>query len=165
MGKVSKYVLLWMFIAIVVPGMAQESVVSIYNPAADAKADIQAAIKKAVAENKQVLIQIGGNWCPWCLKLHNVFHNEPVVDSLIKSDYILIRVNFSKENKNLEVLKELGSPQRFGFPVLVVLDQNGNRIHTQDTGLLESATSYDVAKVTEFLKGWTRKALDPETYH
>jgi len=162
MIKLHRFLIFWMFMSILVPGIAQESIVTIYNPNADAKADIQAAIKKAVAENKHVLIQIGGNWCPWCLKLHKLFNSEPVVDSLLQSDFVLIRVNYSKENKNLDILKELESPQRFGFPVLVVLDQKGKRIHTQDTGLLESSTGYDVAKVTEFLKGWSVKALNPE---
>ena len=42
---------------------AQET--KLYNPAADAEKDIAAAIKKAKAENKYVLLQGGGNWCSW----------------------------------------------------------------------------------------------------
>ena len=151
-----------MFIIMSVPGIAQEVAVNIYNPSADAKADIQAAVKKAESENKHVLIQVGGNWCPWCVKMHKLYYSEPVIDSLLKSDYILVMVNYSKENKNLAILKELESPQRFGFPVLVVLDGKGKRIHTQDTGLLESGSGYDVAKVVEFLKGWTVKAVSSD---
>ncbi len=162
MKEVSRFMVICLFIVICFPGLAQETKVTIYNPSADAKADIDAAIKSAAAENKHVLIQVGGNWCPWCLKLHNLYYSDPVIDSLLKSDYILVMVNYSKENKNHEVLKELESPQRFGFPVLVVLNQKGVRIHTQDTGFLESASGYDVAKVIEFLKGWTVKAVNPE---
>ncbi|HEY4788355.1 MAG TPA: thioredoxin family protein, partial [Bacteroidales bacterium] len=124
-------------------GFAQQPKVSIYNPDADAKADIKAAVAKASAENKHVLLQIGGNWCPWCVKLHKLFHTDNTIDSTLKADYIFMMVNYSKENKNLPVLKELDFPQRFGFPVLVVLDKTGKKIHTQDTGLLEAGDGYD----------------------
>jgi hypothetical protein len=41
---------------------AQEEKPSIYNPAADAKLEIQKAVKQAKTEGKHVLLQIGGNW-------------------------------------------------------------------------------------------------------
>jgi thioredoxin-related protein len=145
--------------------VAQQPKVSIYNPEADAKADIKAAVSKAAAENKHVLLQVGGNWCPWCVKLHKLFHTDATADSLLKADYVFVLVNYSKENKNLPVLKELEFPQRFGFPALVVLDKTGKRIHTQDTGLLESGDGYDTKKVIGFLKGWSVQALDPKNYN
>jgi len=144
--------------------IAQQPKVTIYNPDADAKADIKAAVTKASGENKNVLLQVGGNWCPWCVKLHKLFHTDTTIDSLMKADYIFVMVNYSKENKNLPVLKELDFPQRFGFPVLVVLDKTGKRLHTQDSGLLEAGDGYDAKKVVGFLKGWTVKALDPKNY-
>jgi thioredoxin-related protein len=138
--------------------------VSIYNPQADAKADINTAIAKAARENKHVLVQIGGNWCPWCIKFHRVFNSDQKVDSIVKADYVFVLVNFSRENKNLPIMQELEYPQRFGFPVLVVLDATGKRIHTQDTGLLESGDGYDPRKVVIFLKEWNMAALDPKRY-
>jgi thioredoxin-related protein len=126
----------------------------IYNPEADAKADIAAAIKQASAENKHVLLQIGGNWCPWCIKLDGLMAETPKVDSLLKADYVRVMINYSKENKNEEVMHILGNPNRFGFPVLVVLNENGSRIHTQDSWYLEKDKSYDIEKLTHFLEMW-----------
>lgn len=131
----------------------------IYNPNADAKLEIENAIKQAKKENKHVLVQVGGNWCPWCVKLHNYFQTEVVVKEVLSNNYIVVKVNYSKENKNLEALKVLENPQRFGFPVLVILNSNGQRIHTQDSGLLESGDGYDPKKVIGFLKNWTPGAL------
>ncbi len=37
--------------------------VKLYNPNADAKADIAAAVSKAKKSKKHVFIQAGGNWC------------------------------------------------------------------------------------------------------
>jgi hypothetical protein len=73
-------------------------------------------------------------------------------------------VNYSKENKNLPLLKELEFPQRFGFPCLVVINKDGKRIHTQDTSYLESGEGYDPKKVLGFLNSWSVKALDPSAY-
>lgn len=138
--------------------------VQIYNPLADARHDLQQAIQLAGQENKHVLVQVGGNWCPWCVRLHDLFASETVVDSILKADYVLIRINYSKENRNLETMALLGYPQRFGFPVLVVMDAEGNRLHTQNTGYLEQDKGYSVEKVKGFLLDWNRAALNPATY-
>lgn len=61
-------------------------------------------------------------------------------------------------------MADLGFPQRFGFPVVVILDRNGNRIHTQNTAYLEKEKSYDKKVMMEFLKQWSPVALDPESY-
>ncbi|MEJ5317147.1 MAG: thioredoxin family protein [Tenuifilum sp.] len=140
-------------------GLMAYAQVNIYNPNADAKAEIAAAINKAKQENKHVFIQIGGNWCPWCVKLHNFMNADSTISEILTKNYVVVKVNYSKENKNLDVLKKLEKPQRFGFPVLVILNSNGNRIHTQDSGLLESGDGYDRKKVLNFLKNWTPEAL------
>jgi thioredoxin-related protein len=142
---------------------AQEKV-AVYNPNADAKADLKSAIAKAKTENKHVLIQVGGNWCSWCIKFHKMAISDPKIDSLIKADYVYLLLNYSKENMNLDVLKTFQNPQRFGFPVFVILDSNGKLLHTQDSGLLEFDKEYDPKKVETFLKQWNVKALDPKNY-
>lgn len=135
----------------------------IYNPKADAKKDLQKAISEADSLSKHVLAIIGGNWCPWCIKLHKFFEDE-VIDSIINANYVVVDINYSKENSNIDVLKMFEFPQRFGFPVMVVLNNKGVRIHTQDSGFLESDETYDRKKMTLFLNNWSFKALMPENY-
>jgi uncharacterized protein YyaL (SSP411 family) len=139
--------------------LAQTEPITIYNPNANAREDIASAVKQAKAENKQVLLQIGGNWCPWCIKLDGFMAQDPQIDSLLKADYIRVMVNYSKENKNEEIMKMLGNPQRFGFPVLVILDQDGIRLHTQDSWYLEKEKFYDKEKVVHFLEMWSVAAV------
>jgi uncharacterized protein YyaL (SSP411 family) len=142
--------------------LAQTEGVHIYNPDADAKADITAALKKAKAENKQVLLQIGGNWCPWCIKLHGMETADPQIDSLLKADYVMVLVNIPKEKdkRDPQLMASLDNPQRFGFPVLVVLNQEGKRIHTQDSWYLELDKSYDKEKLMHFLLMWNVTAAN-----
>lgn len=136
----------------------------LYNPAANVEKDVAAALLKAKAANKQVLLQIGGNWCSWCYKFNGFVNGDTALKSIIANNYIVYHLNYSKENKNLAYLKKLGYPQRFGFPVLVVLDQNGKRLHTQDSGLLEQGKGYDTEKVKAFLLNWSPAALDEKAY-
>jgi thioredoxin-related protein len=136
--------------------LAQTEGVNIYNPDADAKADIAAAVKQAKADNKHVMLQIGGNWCPWCVKLHNFIATDSQIDSLLKADYVVVMVNVDKEKdkRNYDLLASYDNPQRFGFPVLVVLNQEGERIHTQDSWYLEQEKSYDKEKLMQFYRMW-----------
>jgi len=157
-----KRVAIFIFFAVTMATSALSQ--SIYNPKADAKAEIQKAVTKASTEGKHVLIQIGGNWCPWCIKLHNFFDTNVDIKKAIDKNYVFILVNYSKENKNNEVMKQLEFPNRFGYPVLVVLDGKGKRIHTQATDLLEQDKSYSNEKVLRFLNLWNPAAINPANY-
>ncbi len=148
----------------VIYSLSQDTKVKLYNPKLDANQQIDNAVALAKKENKHVLLQIGGNWCGWCMMLHKFYSAEPQIDSLLKADYVVEYINFSKENKNLEVLERLEFPQRFGFPVLVILDGDGKHLHTQNSVYLEQGRGYNKEKVLDFLKNWKPSALDPANY-
>jgi thiol:disulfide interchange protein len=114
----------------------------IYDPKANAQQDIQQAVAKAQKEGKHVLLQLGGNWCVWCLRFHNLTTTDTTLNRLLTENYVVLRVNYSPENKNEETLARLSFPQRFGFPVFVVLDEKGNRIHTQNSAYLEEGKGH-----------------------
>ena len=138
--------------------------VHIYNPNADVSSDISKSLIRAKAENKNLFLQIGGNWCPWCLKFHKIYVDDSDIKALMDKSYIFLLVNYSKENRNLAALKKLDYPQRFGFPVFVILDKNGNRIHTQNSSYLEEGDGYSKKKVIDFMTQWAPEALNPEHY-
>lgn len=143
--------------------MAQK--VNLYNPEADASKDIATAVAKAKKDGKHVFLQIGGNWCPWCVKYHNFVDSISELKEYVDQNFVVLKVNYSPENKNLDVLAKLGFPQRFGFPVFVILDGNGNRIHTQNSAFLEEDKGYSKEKVLQFYKHWSPAALDPKSYN
>jgi len=109
---------------------------SLYHPKAAAKEEIVLAVAEAKAQNKQVLIQ---------------------------DNYIVYHLNYSNENKNTAIFKAYGFPNRFGFPVFLVLNADGNLIHTQNSSYLELGKSYDAPKGKEFLLSFTSKALQAST--
>ena len=138
---------------------------SVYNPEADAKLEVQKAVKLAKKENKHVFIQIGGDWCPWCLKMHEFYNSDTEIDSIMSANYVRMLVYYNRrEEKNVELMKELGFPQRFGFPVIVILDGEGTRLHTQDSRFLENGSEYNRKYFLEFIKDWTPEAINPDNY-
>lgn len=152
-------------LSIQVAAQAQTSTkpeVHIYNPKADAKKDIKDAVAKAKANKKHVFIQVGGNWCIWCIRFHDLVAATPELKKLMDDNYETVLLNYSPENKNAEVLKDLKYPGRFGFPVFLILDGDGKLIHTQNSAYLEEGNGHSVKKITEFLKSWNYAALQPE---
>ena len=137
----------------------------LYKPEENAKEGISSAVKEAKKSGKHVLVEIGGNWCIWCARFNDFVNNDKSLDSLVSSNYVVYHLNYSKENKNTDLLTKYEFPQRFGFPVFLILNEKGDLIHTQTSWYLEDGKkSYDKEKVTAFFTDWGKKALDPAQY-
>ena len=144
-----------------------------YNENQDARADIKKAISQAQKEHKNVMMQFGGNWCPWCMRFHALVTTYPKLDSLMKANYVYVLINVpsakDKAKRDYSLFAEYQYPNRFGFPVFVILDGSGKRLNTVDSDGFEypnpKVPGYDTLKVERFLKMWSVKALDPKTYN
>lgn len=129
-----------------------------FDPKADAAADIKAAIELAKKEKKRILLDVGGEWCWWCHKLDAMFM-EPDVAKALKENFVVVKVNYSEENKNEAVLKQY--PAVSGYPHLFVLESDGKLLHSQNTEELElkkpnpnDKLAHDKDKVMAFIKKW-----------
>lgn len=136
----------------------------LYKPDEDAKVGLSEAVNLAEKEGKHVFVQIGGNWCIWCARFNDLATTNKSVDSVINKNYIVYHLNYSKENKNEKLLARYSYPQRFGFPVFLILNGKGELIHTQNSAYLEEGKGYDVKTVVSFLSDWSPAALDPKNY-
>ena len=132
----------------------------IYDTKADGTAQIAAALAKATAEKKHVILMFGANWCIWCHRLHATFAADATVAKALRQDFevVLIDVNTDKgQKRNAAVNERYGNPIAHGLPVLVVLDSRGRPLTTKDTGELESGERHDPAKILAFLAAWKPK--------
>ena len=130
-----------------------------YHPEANAELDIQNALKLAKKTHKNVIIQAGGNWCIWCLRFNNYVQQTPELKKLADDNYVYYHLNWSPENKNEKVFAKYGNPgDKFGYPVFIVLDENGKQIHTQDSAVLEEGSGYSLEKVKAFFNAWKSKS-------
>ncbi|WP_082504535.1 MULTISPECIES: thioredoxin family protein [unclassified Chryseobacterium] len=130
-----------------------------YDAKADAEKDIQNLIAKAKKEKKNIMIQAGGNWCIWCLRFNQYVQTTPELKKLIDDNYLYYHLNWSPDNKNEKIFAKYGNPgDKLGYPVFIVLDQNGKQIHTQDSAVLEDGKGYGLEKVKTFFNSWKPKS-------
>ena len=160
--KMKKRIVLFMVLVACMATGARAQAPKVYDEGVDAMEQIDKALEEARASDRYVMCQVGGNWCPWCLRFAEFATTDSVIAPLMKENYVYIHVNYSKKNKNLEAMKYLGNPGRFGYPVFVVLDQEGRPIHIQESESLEEGKGYSRKRVEKFLRLWNREAVEAE---
>lgn len=146
---------------------AQSAKKGVYDEQINPMEQIDNALSKANSEGKFVICQVGGNWCPWCLRFADFITADTAISKVIDENFIYIHVNYNprkssgekKAEQTAAMLKRLGNPARFGFPVFVVLKEDGKVLHIQDSSFLEEGEGYDQKKVLRFFKSWTPKAV------
>jgi thioredoxin-related protein len=156
------------------PGMEREvteqptkSLKKVYNEEINPIEQIDQAVAKAKAEGKFVVCQVGGNWCPWCLKFADFIANDTAISKVIDENFEYIHVNYNPRKsqgpeqveQGKALMKRLDNAGRFGFPVFVILDEEGKILHIQDSSFLEEGEGYNQEKVLRFFKNWTPSAV------
>ena len=148
---------------------AQTALKKVYDESINPMEQIDQALVKAKSEGKFVICQVGGNWCPWCLRFADFITKDATISQVIDENFVYIHVNYNPRKSEGEekallakrMMERLNNPARFGFPVFVVLDDEGRVMHIQDSSFLEEGHGYDQKKVLRFFKNWTPKAVKP----
>ena len=146
---------------------AQTGLKKVYNEDINPIEQIDQAVVKAKPEGKFVICQVGGNWCPWCLRFADFITNDTTISKVIADNFEYIHVNYNPRKSGSEeqqqqakaLMKRLNNCGRFGFPVFVILDEDGKVIHIQDSSFLEEGKGYNQEKVLRFFKNWTPKVV------
>jgi len=123
-----------------------------FDPARDPARDLDTALRMARATRRRVLAEVGGEWCTWCHIMDHFFAANPDIAKIRDANFIVLRINFSKENQNQSFLARW--PKVAGYPHFFVLDANGRLLHSQDTSALEATKDYDAAAFRKFLLEW-----------
>ena len=123
-----------------------------FDPARNAAADLTEAVAKAQKSEKSIILDVGGEWCGWCVWMDKFFAANPELARVRDENFVWLKINFSEENENAEFLAAY--PKAAGYPHLYVLDKNGKFLHSQGTAELEKGKSYDLELFMSFLKKW-----------
>ena len=126
-----------------------------YDPKADPKADFKAALAQASKEGRNVLMDVGGEWCSWCHRMDKFIADHEELSTLLEENYVLVKVNFSEENKNERFLSHY--PKVAGYPHIFVFNSSGKLLISKSTGDLEEGKSHNLQRFTEFLKQYARR--------
>ena len=123
-----------------------------FDETRDAAMDIKLGIAEAMRSGRRVLLDVGGEWCIWCHRLDTLFMKNPDLNDFLHENFVVVKVNYSKGNKNTAVLSKY--PDVAGYPHIFILDSGGKLLHSQNTGDLEEGKGHSREKVFAFLKEW-----------
>ncbi len=126
-----------------------------YDPQRDALQDGRDAIKLASATNRRILIELGGDWCKWCLLLDRFLNKNPEIKTQLHQTFVLLKVNVSDENDNSAFLKVF--PQTLGYPHMYITESNGKLLLSKDTAQFLVNGQYSVKRFKAFFKRWALK--------
>jgi len=130
--------------------------VTVYDPARDAAQDILDAQAEAKRTGKNVLVEVGGDWCSWCRIMHHFYRDHPELLALREKNFVTVQVNMSRQNENKKLLAKY--PEIRGYPHIFILDADGKLLHSQNTSDLEDGPSYNLKQFMKFLEKWVPKA-------
>ena len=128
----------------------------VYDESADAQAQVSQALAKAKTDNKQVMIVFGANWCGDCKMLDGEF-KKPALKALIDANYIVVKVDVNRFNKNLDVVKPYGDVIKKGIPSIVIATPANQLVYATNGGELADARKMGEAGVAEFFKALAAK--------
>lgn len=128
-----------------------------YNEKSDPFKDAAAAIALANKTHRNVLIEIGGNWCTWCNKMDDFLEKNPQVYQALHSKFVLLKVNVSDVNENKAFMNSL--PPVLGYPHMYVSTSTGKMILSKDTAQLQKNGQYDVDVWLKFINQWQAKPI------
>jgi thiol-disulfide isomerase/thioredoxin len=103
-----------------------------YAVAADATADVDAALARASANGKRVLLVMGANWCHDSRALAG-WLETPRFAALVAERYEIVFVNVGMpqtgDGHNLDIARRFGLTDFPGTPALLVLSDDGQLVN------------------------------------
>lgn len=124
----------------------------IYDDTRDPFKDAIAAINLAKETNRNVLIEIGGNWCTWCHKMDAFLEKNPDVYQALHQEFVILKVSVSDTNENEAFMS--GLPPVLGYPHMYVSTSAGKMILSKDTAELQENGQYSAANWMSFIEQW-----------
>ena len=130
-----------------------------YDPRRDNMALVSAAMERAAADDKRVLLVLGGDWCGWCKVLENdIDRSEELID-LLDRHYVVAKVYCDagspgirfKPRKQPEYGASFVNIRAKAYPHVVILDSDGNRLLSRDMGGLVKKGRYAESKLLRLL--------------
>lgn len=110
-----------------------------YDASRDASADVDAALQRAAANGKHVMLVLGANWCHDSRALAG-WLETPRFRELVENGYELVFVNVGMpqtgDGHNLDIARRFGIEKLPGTPNLLVLTPTGSLVNA------ETATSW-----------------------
>lgn len=127
-----------------VPEMAAHPEARTYSASADAASDVDAALARAAAADKRVLLVMGANWCHDSRALAG-WLETPRFAALTTARYEVVYVDVgvpqTGEGRNLDIARRFGLTEFPGTPALLVLTPEGKALNLDTAASWRNAAS------------------------
>lgn len=127
-------------------------VVATYDKSADPSEDLSRTLTRAKAEEKRVILQVGGDWCSWCALIADYMSTNETIRDHLNEHFLVMKVTYPSDYSEAFLADY---PECEEYPHFFVLDSNGDLLHSQRTGELEKGEGYDDDAFMAFLQQWT----------
>jgi thiol-disulfide isomerase/thioredoxin len=102
-----------------------------FDPKADAKVAVDAALTRAMSDNRMVMLVMGANWCHDSRALAGWFA-QPRFAAMIASRYHLVYVDVGVRDRNIDIARRFGISKIKGTPTVMILDGQGKLLNKKD---------------------------------
>ena len=127
-----------------------------YDTAANADAQVDAAIARARKDGKEVLIDLGGNWCADCRIMAGLME-LPEMQSFLKTHYEMVSVDVGRFNKNLQIPARYGITTRLeGVPAFLVATPDGKLLNPGRVSAIQDARHMTPQALADWLAQWAK---------
>lgn len=116
--------------------------------------DYSAALKKAKAENRQVMLLFtGSDWCIWCKRLQAEILSKPEFTAYAGAHLVLVELDFPRQKEQPPALKAQNEKlaEKYGvdsYPTVIVLNADGGAIG--QLGYMEGGPAAFLAALKKF---------------
>ncbi|XDD46741.1 thioredoxin family protein [Leptospira sp. WS39.C2] len=113
-------------------------------------AQFEESLQTAKTENRKLIVLFGADWCPDCRALDGIL-NEPETKTILDADFVVMKVDVGRFDKNLSLNEKLGNPIQNGIPSLVVFSPKGEIITSTKGGEFSNASKMTKEQVLAYL--------------
>ena len=116
----------------------------LYDATRDARADVSAALTRAKASGKRVILVMGANWCHDSKALAGWFESvrfKAMLMPLYEIVYIDVGKPQLREGRNIEIAQGFGIKKIKGTPTVLILSPEGVLLNKKDAPTWRNAAS------------------------
>jgi thiol:disulfide interchange protein len=138
-----------------VPNQTTDATSAKFDPHRNSFDDLSAALEEAKRTKRNILIEVGGEWCEWCHIMDEFYTKNPKLLALRDKNYVIVKADVSENHPNAKFLARF--PRIDGAPHIFILAAFGKLVRSEDTSELEDGQSYSVERFKKFLENYAPK--------
>lgn len=125
-----------------------------YEKNAKASQDVDAALARAVATDKRVLLVMGANWCHDSRGLAGWFE-KPRFAQMLRTKYEVVYVDVGHRDRNIDIAQRFGIEKIKGTPTVLVLSPRGALLNPKSAPTWRNAASRDEEEIFSYFDQFT----------